>query len=235
MSSGELASVSGLVKSFGTGDAASTVLHGIDLVLFRGELAALQGPSGSGKTTLLNILGTLMRPTQGTLRMMGADLTRAGDAELTRFRNRNIGFVFQFHHLLPDLTAQENVMMPAAAAAGHETAAMRARSADLLDAVGLSDRRLYRPAAMSGGQRQRVAIARALINEPALVLADEPTGNLDRESADHVMELVGRINRETGTCFLISTHDERISARCSRQIGLLDGRLVRDTASIVAS
>ena len=225
-----LVSVRGLVKCFGTGDAAATVLHGIDLDLYRGELAALQGPSGSGKSTLLNILGTLMRPTEGAHRMMGTDLTRAGDTELTRFRNHNIGFVFQFHHLLPDLTAHENVMMPAASAAGRETAAMRARAAHLLDAVGLSDRLHYLPNAMSGGQRQRVAVARSLVNEPALVLADEPTGNLDRESADQVMELLERINRQTGTCFLISTHDERVSARCVRQIDLLDGRVVRGAA-----
>ena len=228
MSNGQLVFAKGIIKRFGTGEAAATVLHGIDLILYRGELAALQGPSGSGKSTLLNILGTLMRPTEGEHRMLDVDLTRAGDAALTRFRNRYIAFVFQFHHLLPDLTAEENVMMPAASVAGRETAALRTRARSLLDAVGLSDRRNYRPAAMSGGQRQRVAVARALINEPALVLADEPTGNLDRESADHVMELVGRINRDTGTSFLISTHDERVAGRCTRRISLLDGRVVRD-------
>ena len=216
----------GLEKSFGDGETAALVLRGIDLDLNRGEFTALRGPSGSGKSTLLNILGTLMRPSRGSHRMMGRDLIGADDAERTRFRNRNIGFVFQFHHLLPDLTAEENVMMPMAAAAGRETAAMRARAASLLDAVGLSDRRRYRPAAMSGGQRQRVAVARALINEPALVLADEPTGNLDRESADQVLDLLEGINRDTGTCFLISTHDDRVSARCSRQIDLLDGKIV---------
>jgi lipoprotein-releasing system ATP-binding protein len=228
MSGQYLVSIQGIVKRFGTGDATATVLHGIDLTLYRRELAALQGPSGSGKSTLLNILGTLMRPSEGVHRMLDVDLSHAGDAELTRFRNRNIGFVFQFHHLLPDLTAQENVMMPAATAAGRETSAMRTRARELLNAVGLSDRWNYRPAAMSGGQRQRVAVARALINEPALVLADEPTGNLDRESADHVMELLERMNRETGTSFLISTHDERVANRCRRQIGLLDGQIVRD-------
>jgi len=222
-----LVRVRGLVKRFGSGGAEATVLHGIDLDLYRGELVALQGPSGSGKSTLLSILGTLMRPSEGTHMMMDVDLTEADDEELTRFRNQNIGFVFQFHHLLPDLTAEENVMMPAAASAGRETAALRTRAAALLDAVGLSDRRRYRPAAMSGGQRQRVAVARALINAPALVLADEPTGNLDRDSADHVMELLGRINSETGTCFLISTHDENIARRCSHRVGLLDGRVVK--------
>jgi lipoprotein-releasing system ATP-binding protein len=229
--SGEvLAAVHGLTKTFGEGEASATILHGIDLDLHRGELAALIGPSGSGKSTLLTILGTLLRPSGGAHHMLGVDLMAANEAERTRFRSENIGFVFQFHHLLPDLTAIENVMMPAAASAGRETAAMRARARELLDAVGLSDRRDYRPAALSGGQRQRVAVARALMNRPALVLADEPTGNLDRQSADQVMALIDRINAETGTCFLISTHDEHISARCRRRIALLDGRVVGGAA-----
>jgi lipoprotein-releasing system ATP-binding protein len=228
MSGDALLSVRKLVKTFGEGEAQATVLHGIDLDLQRGELAALLGPSGSGKSTLLTILGTLLKPSSGTHVMLGVDLVAASEAERTRFRNENIGFVFQFHHLLPDLTALENVMMPAAASAGRETAAMRARATELLDAVGLADRREYRPGAMSGGQRQRVAVARALMNRPALVLADEPTGNLDRQSADQVMALIGRINEESGCCFLISTHDEHISARCRRRIELVDGQLLRD-------
>ena len=221
-----LVAVRDLRKTYGEGESAATVLHGIDLDLAKGELTALQGPSGSGKSTLLTILGTLLRPSGGTHRMLGEDLTTATDAERTRFRSVHIGFVFQFHHLLPELTALENVMMPAAAASGRETAPMRKRAAELLDAVGLADRSSYRPAAMSGGQRQRAAVARALMNEPALVLADEPTGNLDRESADQVMALIGKINRATGTCFLISTHDEQIASHCRRHIGLVDGRLV---------
>jgi lipoprotein-releasing system ATP-binding protein len=221
-----LVTVRDLRKSFGEGESAATVLHGIDLDLEAGELAALRGPSGSGKSTLLTILGTLLRPSGGKHRMLGQDLAGATDSERTRFRSVHIGFVFQFHHLLPDLSALENVMMPAAAAAGRETAAMRRRAAHLLDAVGLTDRRSYRPAAMSGGQRQRAAVARALMNEPVLVLADEPTGNLDRESADQVITLISDINRDTGTCFLISTHDEQVAVRCRRQIGLLDGRVV---------
>ncbi|MFZ3482756.1 ABC transporter ATP-binding protein [Sphingomonas sp. 3-13AW] len=232
MSGDALLSVRKLVKTFGEGEAQATVLHGIDLDLQRGELAALLGPSGSGKSTLLTILGTLLKPSSGTHVMLGVDLVAASEAERTRFRNENIGFVFQFHHLLPDLTALENVMMPAAASAGRETAAMRARATELLDAVGLADRREYRPGAMSGGQRQRVAVARALMNRPALVLADEPTGNLDRQSADQVMALIGRINEESGCCFLISTHDEHISARCRRRIELVDGQLLRDDAIV---
>jgi lipoprotein-releasing system ATP-binding protein len=225
MSAQPLVSVRGLTKTFGEGEGAATVLHGIDLDLEAGRLYALLGPSGSGKSTLLTILGTLMRQSGGAHHMLGTDLGTASDRERTRFRSTHIGFVFQFHHLLPDLSALENVMMPAAAAAGHEGAAMSRRAAELLDAVGLADRRTYRPAALSGGQRQRVAVARALMNAPALVLADEPTGNLDRESASQVMALIDQVNRDTGTCFLISTHDEHIAARCRERICLVDGRL----------
>ena len=219
--------VSGLTKSFGEGDAQTQVLKGIDLSIATGEMAALLGPSGSGKSTLLTILGTLMRASGGRHEMLGVDLIHASEAERTAFRSRHLGFVFQFHHLLADLTALENVMMPAAAAAGRDNRIMRERATELLDAVGLADRRDYRPAAMSGGQRQRVAVARALINNPVLVLADEPTGNLDRQSADQVMDLIRSINRTMATSFLISTHDEHIAAQCPRRIELLDGRIVR--------
>lgn len=227
MSEGEILRVAGLTKSFGDGEAETVVLKGIDLAMRRREMAALLGPSGSGKSTLLNILGTLMRPSGGEHEMLGVDLAGASEAERTRFRSQHIGFVFQFHHLLPDLSAIENVMMPAASAAGRETREMRGRAGELLDAVGLADRREYRPGAMSGGQRQRVAVARALINNPALVLADEPTGNLDRHSADQVMDLLRTINDTMGTSFLISTHDEHIAAGCERRIELLDGRVNR--------
>ena len=219
--------VTGLTKDFGEGEAQTHVLKNIDLSMTVGEMAALLGPSGSGKSTLLTILGTLMRASGGTYEMLGVDLMHASEAQRTEFRSKNLGFVFQFHHLLPDLSAIENVMMPAAAAAGRETRSMKERATELLDAVGLSDRRDFRPAAMSGGQRQRVAVARALINNPVLVLADEPTGNLDRESADHVMDLIRSINRTIGTSFLISTHDEHIAAQCPRRIELLDGRIIR--------
>lgn len=203
------------------------MLKGIDLAMGAGEMAALLGPSGSGKSTLLTILGTLMRASGGRHEMLGVDLMGASDAQRTSFRSRHLGFVFQFHHLLPDLSALENVMMPAAAAAGRETRAMRQRATELLEAVGLAERLDYRPSAMSGGQRQRAAVARALINSPALVLADEPTGNLDRQSADQVMDLIRSINETMGTSFLISTHDEHVAARCPRRIELLDGRIVR--------
>ena len=214
-----------LTKSYGDGETETVVLKGVNLTMASGELTALQGRSGSGKSTLLNILGTLMRASGGKHNMLGVDLIRASDRQRTEFRSRHIGFVFQFHHLLPDLTALENVMMPAASAFGRETRAMRERACELLDAVGLSDRREYRPAAMSGGQRQRVAVARALINSPALVLADEPTGNLDRQSADQVLDLIQSINSITATSFLISTHDEHVAMRCTRRVEIRDGRI----------
>lgn len=227
MSAEPILSVTALTKNFGEGEAEVFVLKGIDLSISAGEMAALLGPSGSGKSTLLTILGTLMRASGGAHEMLGVDLMQASEAKRTEFRSKHLGFVFQFHHLLPDLSALENVMMPAACAAGRETRAMRERAAELLDAVGLADRRDYRPSAMSGGQRQRVAVARALINNPVLVLADEPTGNLDRQSADHVMDLIRSINQTMATSFLISTHDEHIAGQCPRRIELLDGRIVR--------
>ena len=227
MSAEQILSIKGLTKTFNDGSTETKVLKGIDLEITKGEMAALIGPSGSGKSTLLTILGTLMRASGGTHEMLSVDLMRASDAQRTEFRSKHLGFVFQFHHLLPDLSALENVMMPAAAALGRETRAMRDRAAELLDAVGLADRRDYRPSALSGGQRQRVAVARALIANPALVLADEPTGNLDRQSADQVMKLIRSINQTMSTSFLISTHDEHIARQCSRRIELLDGRIIK--------
>ena len=218
-----LLTVSDLVKTFGTGDTATHVLRGLNLTLDKGEMAALLGPSGSGKSTLLTILGTLMQPTSGAHQMLGVDLIRATDAELTTFRNEHIGFVFQFHNLLPDFTALENVIFPTAIREGRETAAARARGADLLTRMGLAVRIHFPSANLSGGQKQRVAVARALMNVPELVLADEPTGNLDRASALQVMELIAQINRDEGTTFLISTHDEKIAATCKRQIVVGDG------------
>ena len=223
-----LVEVRDLVKTYGEGEAETRVLKGLDMTLEPGDLAALLGPSGSGKSTLLTILGTLMQPTSGSHRMLGQDLTRASDAELTEFRNRHIGFVFQFHHLLPDFTALENVIFPSALGAGRETARAKQRGAELLDRVGLSHRMDFRATQLSGGQKQRVAIARALMNRPELVLADEPTGNLDRESAEQVMALIAEINAGEDTTFLISTHDEKIAAACRRQIKVVDGKTVSD-------
>jgi len=224
-----LVEVRDLVKTFGEGETATRVLRGLDLTLVEGDLAALLGPSGSGKSTLLTILGTLMRPTSGSHTMLGEDMTGASDTALTEFRNRHIGFVFQFHHLLPDFTALENVVFPTAVSKGRETCEARERGEDLLRRVGLGNRIHFRATQLSGGQKQRVAIARALMNQPELVLADEPTGNLDRESAGQVMDLIRAINETEKTTFLISTHDEKIAAACKRQIKVVDGKAVAES------
>lgn len=218
-----LLEVRDLVKTFGSGEAETRVLRKLNLEMTTGELAALLGPSGSGKSTLLTILGTLMRPTSGSYTMLGVDLTTASDRALTEFRNLHIGFVFQFHNLLPDFTALENVLFPTAVREGRETAAARKRGKELLVRMGLAERIHFPSANLSGGQKQRVAVARALMNRPELVLADEPTGNLDRASAIQVMDLIAEINHEEGTTFLISTHDEKIAALCHRQIVVADG------------
>ncbi len=223
-----LVDVRGVTKEYAEGENVTRVLKGVELQVERGELVALLGPSGSGKSTLLNILGTLARPTDGQLAILGEDLIGADDYVLTEFRNRHIGFVFQAHLLLPDFTALENVMFPAAARHGRERREDRARAAELLDRVGLSERRDFLAGRLSGGQKQRVAVARSLMNAPELVLADEPTGNLDRESADQVMALLTEINTEDRTGFLISTHDEKIAARCRRQVYMVDGKVADD-------
>jgi lipoprotein-releasing system ATP-binding protein len=201
------------------------VLHGIDLVLARGEFAAMIGPSGSGKSTLLTLIGLLERPTSGEYRLLGRRIDTLDDDALTRARLDTLGFVFQFHHLIPAFDALENVAMPALIRDGRIDAAARARAASLLEAVGLADAAHRRPSQLSGGMQQRVAIARALMHDPPLVLADEPTGNLDTASSNAVFELMRRFNRESGTAFLIVTHDPRIADRCDRVIELVDGRL----------
>ncbi|MDX2223473.1 MAG: ABC transporter ATP-binding protein [Rhodospirillaceae bacterium] len=220
-----LLDVRDLTKTYIQGDLATPVLKGITFSLYPGEFVALLGPSGSGKSTLLTILGTLLRPTSGAFHMRGIDLTQADEDLLTAFRNRNIGFVFQYHHLLPDFTAIENVMFPASAPLGDQAPEIEERAAMLLNRVGLGARMHFKATRLSGGQKQRVAVARALMNQPALVLADEPTGNLDRESAHQVMELLAEINAESGTTFLISTHDPEIARRCHRRITVVDGRI----------
>lgn len=219
----KLLEVRDLVQTYGTGEVATRVLRGLSLKLETGEMAALLGPSGSGKSTLLTILGTLMKPTSGSYEMLGQDMIAGDDATLTDFRNLHIGFVFQFHNLLPDFTALENVVFPTAIRAGRETPAARARGRALLVRMGLADRIDFPTTSLSGGQKQRVAVARSLMNSPELVLADEPTGNLDRASAMQVMELIAEINHEEGTTFLISTHDEKIATLCRREIVVGDG------------
>jgi len=210
-------------KTFVDHDIETPVLKGVTFQLQRAETVAMLGPSGSGKSTLLTILGTLLKPTSGSLRMLDRELTQLEERELSAFRNRHLGFIFQFHHLLPDFSALENVYFPNAARVGRETRQARERAAYLLERVGLSDRMHYRTTRLSGGQKQRVAIARALMNEPELVLADEPTGNLDRETADRAFELLLDIQRETGTTFLVSTHDRELAERCDRRIHVRNG------------
>jgi lipoprotein-releasing system ATP-binding protein len=222
-----LLSVVQVVREYGE-HVRTRALSGVDLVLQRGEFAALIGPSGSGKSTLLNIVGLLDRPTSGRVVLAGTDTSGLDERALTALRARTLGFVFQFHHLLPAFTAVENVMLPAWADEGLPSPEMRASAERLLDAVGLSDRVSYRTNDLSGGQQQRVAIARALVRRPQLVLADEPTGNLDTASSDEVFGLMRRFNRELGTTFLVVTHDPRIAERCSRVIELVDGRVTSD-------
>lgn len=216
----------GIRKSYGLGTAVETeVLHGIDLALGEHEFVALTGPSGSGKSTLLNLIGLLETPTQGALRIAGNETTALDDAALTRLRGRAIGFVFQFHHLLPAFSALENVMMPAIIHQGIATDEATARAEELLAAVGLAGAGHKKPGELSGGMQQRVAIARALSTHPRLLLADEPTGNLDTRTADDIFSLMRRFNREQGSACLIVTHDPRLAARCDRVIELVDGRL----------
>jgi lipoprotein-releasing system ATP-binding protein len=219
----------GVRKSYGLGTAVETeVLHGIDLRIERGEFAALIGPSGSGKSTLLNIIGLLEPMTSGEYRLLGRPVGSLSDAELTQRRGDTLGFVFQFHHLLPAFTALENVLMPALIARGALSDADRAHGRTLLQKVGLAAAADKRPNQLSGGMQQRVAIARALSHGCPLVLADEPTGNLDTHSADEVFALMRRFHAEQGTAFLIVTHDPRLAARCDRVIELVDGQVARD-------
>ena len=222
----------GIRKSYNIGTPVQAeVLHGIDLTLRHAEFAALIGPSGSGKSTLLNVIGLLERPTSGEQMLDGVSIGALDDDAVTRQRNRALGFVFQFHHLLPAFTALENVTMPLLIRDGAVSEQARTEALALLDAVGLAGAAHRRPAHLSGGMQQRVAIARALATRPGLVLADEPTGNLDTRSADAAFALLRRFNHERGTAFLIVTHDPRLAARCDRVIELVDGAIARDGAA----
>ena len=217
----------GVRKSYGVGSAVETeVLHGIDLRLREGEFVALVGPSGSGKSTLLNLIGLLERPTSGRVAIAGRPIEGLDEAGITELRGRTIGFVFQFHHLLPAFSALENVMMPAIIERGVPDDEAEERARELLARVGLSGAEGKKPGQLSGGMQQRVAIARALANSPRLILADEPTGNLDTKSADDVFELLLEFNRDTRAACLIVTHDPRLAARCQRKIEIVDGRIV---------
>ena len=216
-------------KAYSIGTKAETeVLHGIDLTLKRGEFCALIGPSGSGKSTLLNIIGLLDNATSGTLTLTGVMTAGLDDQAITKLRAKTIGFVFQFHHLLPAFTAIENVMLPLIATNGYPNDAMRQRATVLIDKVGLKQWGAHLTNELSGGQQQRTAIARALMMNPALVLADEPTGNLDTRSADTVFDLMREVSKNSGTTFLIVTHDPRLAKRCDRIIELVDGKINSD-------
>lgn len=215
-------------KEYGSDGVTTEVLHGINLTLQRGEFTALIGPSGSGKSTLLNIIGLLEQPTSGSLLVQGHETGTLPDNELTLVRGRNLGFVFQFHHLIPAFTALENVMMPLMLEEGKPKPEHRKRAADLLARVGLADRMDFKSSKLSGGQQQRVAIARALAANPPLILADEPTGNLDTAAADEIFKLLREVNEESGATFLIVTHDPRLAKRCSRVVELVDGRILHE-------
>ena len=216
----------GIRKSFNVGEANEIeILHGIDLTLMEGEFCAVVGPSGSGKSTLLNTVGLLDRPSSGSLKICGQETSLLSDHGLTHLRGHKIGFVFQYHYLLSAFSALENVMMPMFADAGFANTGMRERAAFLLESVGLTPW-LHAPAThLSGGQQQRVAVARALAMKPALILADEPTGNLDTKSADAVFELLQSVCKEQGTTVLFVTHNPLLSARCEKTIEVVDGQI----------
>ncbi|MCE4556302.1 ABC transporter ATP-binding protein [Roseateles cellulosilyticus] len=216
----------GVKKAFNVGTPVETeVLHGIDLQLAAGEFCAVMGPSGSGKSTLLNLVGLLDRPTAGQLFIQGLDTGTLDDAGLTRLRGRSIGFVFQYHHLISAFTALENVMLPLLGQRGFPDDAMRVRAAELLDAVGLAAFADHPADRLSGGQQQRVAVARALALRPPLLLADEPTGNLDTRSAEAVFTLLRRFSAEAGTAVFFVTHNPELARRCDRTIEVVDGRI----------
>ena len=206
-------------KSFGTLE----VLKGIDLDIARGEVVSIVGPSGAGKTTLLQIMGTLDRADSGSVNIDGTDVARLSQKALARFRNKKIGFVFQFHQLLPEFTALENVMMPALIGGSSHKAA-RQRAAELLAFMGLTERADHKPSELSGGEKQRVAVARALVNHPAVVLADEPSGSLDTQNKEELHRLFFRLRDEMGQTFVIVTHDEGLAASADRTIHIVDGQ-----------
>jgi lipoprotein-releasing system ATP-binding protein len=224
---GPVLQAEGLGRDFGA-LAVTRALDSVSLTLARGEFAALIGPSGSGKSTLLNLLGLLDRPTRGRVLLDGQDTSSLDDAALTALRGQMLGFVFQSHLLLPAFTALENVLLPGWAAEGRPAPALRERAGRLLGQVGLGDRLHSKVSELSGGQQQRVAIARALAGGARLVLADEPTGNLDTESSKGVFTLLRALNRELQTTFLIVTHDLRIAGQCDRVIEIVDGRIQSD-------
>lgn len=214
-----------LYKTFTMGERALTVLKGINLEIQRGELVAIVGASGAGKSTLLHIIGMLDRPTRGTVSFEGQDLFQLSESAQAEFRNKRIGFVFQFHHLLPEFTALENACMPALIQRRPQTD-VEADAISLLNEVGLGDRLHHKPGELSGGEQQRVAVARALMQKPDLVLADEPTGNLDTHTGDALFGLMQGLNKSRGTTFIIVTHNDKLSAQSDRIVRMQDGQIV---------
>ena len=219
-----------LRKLFVHGGKQLHVLRGVDFVLDRAEMAAIVGASGAGKSTLLHIVGTLDAPSSGRVEFDGRDVSKMDGRSLAAFRNRTIGFVFQFHHLLPEFNALENAMMPAIIGRLPRAEA-RARAERLLLEVGLGERMTHRPSELSGGEQQRVAIARALVMEPRLLLADEPTGNIDSQTAAGIHELFFALNREHGTTMILVTHDERLACKLPRRLEIRDGQILHDTTT----
>jgi putative ABC transport system ATP-binding protein len=222
-----------LTKIYQVGSQEVAAVRGIDLDIAAGEYVAIMGPSGSGKSTLMNMLGCLDTPTRGTYLLNGTEVSSFGDDRLAEIRNREIGFVFQTFNLLPRQTAAQNVELPLVYA-GMRAADRAVRVAEALAAVGLTDRSHHQPNELSGGQRQRVAIARALVNRPSLLLADEPTGNLDSVTSDEIMDIIGDLNAR-GHTVVVVTHEEDIAARCRRVLRLHDGRVVADTSTTGAA
>lgn len=210
-------------KSFQTGVETLHVLKGVDIGIRRGEIVSVVGASGVGKSTLLHILGALDRPTKGRVRLNSTDVFALSDKRLAHFRNKTIGFVFQFHHLLPEFSALENVMMPRIIA-GEERGSIKEKAEGLLSEVGLADRVHHKPGELSGGEQQRVAVARALINEPQIVIADEPSGNLDKTTGEEIHNLISELNQKKGQSFIIATHNHLLAQRAHRIITLVEGK-----------
>jgi len=224
----ELIQVENLCKSYFDGSIELPVLKGIDMVVQTGEIISVVGASGVGKSTLLNIFGTLDKPTEGKILYLGEDIFEWNGNELARFRNREVGFVFQFHHLLPEFTALQNVAMPSLIGRADSSEAYD-KASELLERVGLAERLTHPPAKLSGGECQRVALARALVNNPKVVLADEPTGNLDRKTSEAVHDLIWKLNEEFNQTFIIATHNQSLAQRANRMIQLVDGKISNDS------